>query len=184
LGEGYLGVNGVDGCGDALNHGGGVVVGADADACTGPGGLPEGNFHLGAVFAEAAASDIVIHADDLPLYGDTELGDAGDELLDRDALLERVHAFEVFLHEVFVDDGHFDARGSVLISEGAAIDDTDAERLEEVGRDHAEAGVGAHGGIVEGRFSDDGKRQAKAWAEEGQAGPTSRFSPVSTPFQA
>ncbi len=170
LGEGYLGVDGVDGCGDALDHGGGVVDGADADACTGPGSLPEGDLHLGAVFAEAAAADVVVDADDLPLDGRAEFGDAGDELLDGDALLERVDAFEVLLHEVFVDDGYFDAGGGVLIGEGAAIDYANAEGFEEVGGDHAEAGVGSHGGVVEGRFSDDGKRHAKARAEERKAG--------------
>ena len=160
----------MDGGGDALDHGGGVVDGADADACTGPGGLPEGNLHLGAVFAEAAAADVVVDTDDLPLDRGTELGDAGDELLDRDTLLERVDAFEVLLHEVFVDDGYFDARGGVLLGERAAIDNANAEGFEEVRRDHAEAGVGSHGGIVEGRFSDDGKRHAKACAEERKAG--------------
>jgi hypothetical protein len=30
LGEGYLGIDGVDGCSDALDHAGGVVDGADA----------------------------------------------------------------------------------------------------------------------------------------------------------
>ena len=114
--------------------------------------------------------DVVIDADDLPLDGWAEFGDAGDELFDGDALLERVDVFEVLLHEVFVDDGYFDAGGGVLVGERTAIDHANAEGFEEVGRDHAEAGVGTHGGIVEGGFSDDGEGHAEAGAEERKAG--------------
>jgi hypothetical protein len=82
LGESYLRIDGVYGGGDALDHGGGVVDGADADACTGPGDLQEGYLHLGAVFAKATTADVMVDADDLPFDGRPKLGHAGNELLD------------------------------------------------------------------------------------------------------
>ena len=51
----------------------------------------------------------MVGADDLPRDGRPELGYAGNELLDADALPERVFAFEEFGDEILIDEGDFDA---------------------------------------------------------------------------
>ncbi len=76
---------------------------------------------------------------------------------------------EVFVDEALIDDSHFHAGGVVLIGEGASADETDAEGLEIVGRDHAEAGDGALRGVGVSGPAGDGEGHAEAGAFERQA---------------
>ena len=58
---------------------------------------------------------VVVGADDLPRDIGPELGYAGNELLDADALPERVFAFQKFVDEILVDQGDLDGGCGVLI---------------------------------------------------------------------
>ena len=154
----------------APGHGGGVFGGANADTGAGPGNLPEGDLDLGIVFAQPAASHIVINTDDLPVDGRPEPGDSGDQLFNGDPLLEGVLILEEFVDEALIDDGHFHAGGIVLIGEGASADETDAEGLEIVRSDHSEARQGALRGVSVGGSAGDGEWHAEARAFERQSG--------------
>ena len=66
----------------------------------GQGICAEGNQDLGIVVAEAAGAHVVEDADDLPGDVRAQLGDAGNELFNIDALLERVLAREEFVARI------------------------------------------------------------------------------------
>ena len=92
------------------------------------------------------------HADDLPFLRRTELGDAWNQLLDVDALLERVATFHIAADEGFVD--HSDARraGNIALIESRGRAQSNAEGAEVSGSHHLEPGAGTRGRVREQAF--------------------------------
>ena len=120
-------------------------------ACAGPWNLPEGNVDLHSSSAQPTRAHVVVNPNDLPIDRRTELGHARNQLFYRDALLQRVCAFEVLLHELLIDHRDLDAGGSVLLVKEAAVFDqaNPVKVLKKVRGHHAKAGQRAHGRIVE-----------------------------------
>jgi hypothetical protein len=73
------------------------------------------------------------NADDLPLNGRAQPGYAGDQLLDGEAVFQRVASTEVSVHEPLVHDCHAERAFPILSRECAAFDDLDTERSEVLG---------------------------------------------------
>ena len=95
-----------------------VLLGADAEACLWPGSARRESASPGFPRADRERA-CYRGADDLPRNGRPELGYTRNELLDIDALPERVFALEEFGDEVLIDEGDFDGGCVVLVSEGA-----------------------------------------------------------------
>src|SRR5215469_9026650 len=120
--------------------------------------------------AEALASDVVEDAHDLPHNFGAELRRAGNDLLDGDALLQRIDAPQVTPEEFLVDHGDPHARCGVLRSEAAALDDIDAEGLEVVWRDRLEVDRRTFGRIAIGGPADETEIHIITGPAKGQAG--------------
>ena len=78
-------------------------------------------------------ADVVEDTDNLPHDFGPKLRRAGNDLLDANALLERVETFQIASDEFFVDHGDANAGSIVLRRKTAALDDIDTEGLEVVG---------------------------------------------------
>ena len=112
--------------------------------------------------------NVVVDPYDLPLDVRSELGDAGNQLFDGDALRQRINTFEIAFHEYFVHQSHRSAAGQILVRELSSLVQADAERAKIFWRDHIESGAGALGRVVH-CFPDNLKRHAKARAAKRHA---------------
>ena len=177
--KGDIGVDGVDRGGNSLDHEFRLTAGAHADGESGRGRLRQRHIDFGTVVAEIAATHVMEDAHDLPFNGRSQLRLAGNDLLDRHALGEGIHALQVAPGEFLVDDGHAHAGRGVLRGEGTALEDIDAEGLEVVGGNGLEAGIGPLGGIGISAAADDGEGHAVRGAAEGHAGDRSRMGHAS-----
>jgi hypothetical protein len=105
-----------------------------------PRDLPKRNQRLRIVLAQVIPH-VVEDAHNLPLDRRPELLHAGNQLLDHNALLQRIGPLQIFPDKLFVDHRDLHAGREVLFSKCAAIHQPDAEGLEVVRRHHAEAGA-------------------------------------------
>src|SRR5208282_5782704 len=118
--------------------------------CLRPRTLPEGDVNFGeAVTFRAAVFYVSVDANNLPRDVRTELRNAGNQLLDVNALRQRIDAREIFLHEGFVHDGDVGAAGDVLLSYRASLVDSDPKGLEILWSHHVEASARALRGVVD-----------------------------------
>ena len=102
---------------DALAHLRRIASSSHRHGSLRPRTLREWNVNLGkAVAAQAAIVNVSKHADDLPFERRPQLGHARNQLLDHDALRERINSGEVALDENFIHHRHANATGRVLIS--------------------------------------------------------------------
>ena len=77
-------------------------------------------------------------ADNLPINSWTQFGQAGDNLFNRESLLQRVQSLQIFPHKLFIDHGNPHAGFAVMVSERAAAHNTNAKRFEVVRGDRLE----------------------------------------------
>ena len=93
-------IEGVDGGSQALRHTSGIAGRPHGEARRRPRALPERHVHRGEIVRPSAIDHRMEHTDDLPFHRRSELGDAGNEVLDEHALLERIDIFQVALTNV------------------------------------------------------------------------------------
>jgi len=108
--------------------------------------LPDGWIALA---ADAAVVNIMVDADNLPLDGRAEFGDAGNQLLDDNTLREGIHFGQIFSRKGFIHDGDGEAARGVLFGERAALNHADAEGPEVFRSHHTEARAGTRGRNVD-----------------------------------
>ena len=148
----------------------GSAGGAHGDRGARPGTLEEWDVDLreSVHVLRAGISHVTRNADDLPLDGRPQPRYAGDQLLDGEAVFQRVASVEVSVHEPLVHDGHAERACAILGRECAAFDDLDTERPEVLGRDHREAGARTRARI-DGFVADDGERHPEVGAGDRHA---------------
>src|SRR6266478_264701 len=168
--ERQIGIDGKDDGSDALGHAGRISRRVNRDSSVRTRTLREGNIDLReAVSTNAAIVDVMVDPDDLPFDRRAQFGLAGDQLLDREALFERIEIREIFLDECVVDDGDGHIAGKVLTCENAALGNGYAEGTKVFWSDHGKASAGARGEVTDG-LADDGEGHSKIGALQRHAG--------------
>src|ERR1700733_12465805 len=102
------------------------------------------------------------YADNLPLDGWSQILHARNQLLDQEALLQRILSLEELPDEFFVYHRDLHTCRRILVGEVASADQPDAEGLEVVRRYHPKAACGPLRWIGKGRRARDHERHAEA----------------------
>src|SRR5580704_863151 len=170
LGERQIGIHGQDDIRNAFAQVGWIDGCAHRYAGVWPGALPEWHVNLGeALSLWTAVVDVIVDTDDLPFNRRTELGYARDQLLNEDALLQRIDAGKIALRKYLVHHSDAKTARQILIGEVTSLVYMDPKGLEELWRYHIESGARTLGGIVS-CFTDNLKWHAEIGASERHAG--------------
>ena len=159
-----LGVDGVDcGC-DAFGHGGWIFRGPHSDRSLRPGNLPEGDGDLGVLFAEAAAADVVINADNLPLDGGPSLVTPGISCSTPSRCLSGSVPLRNLLTKSSLTMATLTLEAVSCSLMKRPVINLNAEGLEVVRRHHLEARAGPLRWIGSSGFAGDRERHAEIGA--------------------
>src|SRR5689334_2024800 len=120
--ERKFGIEGVHNSGNALGHASGIAESTHRKARRWPRGLPEGNIDFRESFAaDAAVMNITVDADNLPFNGRAEFRNTRNELLNDNALRQRIHLGQILLGEGLIHDRDGQAASDVLFGKSAAL---------------------------------------------------------------
>src|ERR1700722_3449928 len=169
-------IEGADHRSDALRHVIGIGRSSNRHRAAGPRALRKGNVDLGETLALwPTVADILVDADDLPCDRWADVGDAGNQLVDRNALCQRVNIGEILFHHLRIDNRYGHSSGGIGFRESSSARNAYTERLKIFGRDHVEAGIRTLR-FIRHRFACDLKAHAEACALDWETGRNRRGS--------